>query len=46
MTPPKYLWLKVEFFITVKKTLSAIFQFATDGCAQTKFESVWVAMQP
>ena len=34
-----------SFFINCKKTLSATFQFAADGCALTKFELVWVAMQ-
>ena len=36
----------VEFFIIFEKTLSANLQFAADGCAQTSFELVWVAMQP
>ncbi len=35
-----------SFFINCEKTLSANFQFATDGCAQTSFEMIWVAMQP
>lgn len=35
-----------EFFINCEKTLSANLQFVADGCAQTKFELVWVAVQP
>ncbi len=33
---------KAGFFINYEKTLSANLQFATDGCAQTSFELVWV----